>query len=96
MAVMLVLIGVSLLAGAIGLTTFLWSLANGQYEDLEGCANRILFDDIEPAPAPTPEQAPCAGPTAEDVSIATYHVTGSAAEGRLRLPSSVPYDPQRA
>lgn len=58
MTVMLVLIGVSLLAGGIGLTTFLWSLGNGQYEDLEGCANRILFDDITPAPtAPEPSQA---------------------------------------
>ena len=65
MTVMLVLIGVSLLAGAIGLTTFLWSLANGQYEDLEGCANRILFDDIEPARPPPPDHAPQAGPRAE-------------------------------
>ena len=66
MTMMLVLIGVSLLAGAIGLTTFLWSLANGQYEDLEGCANRILFDDIEPAPPPPPPPypAPYPGPPA--------------------------------
>ncbi len=28
-----------------GLAVFLWSLRSGQYEDLEGAANRILYDD---------------------------------------------------
>jgi cbb3-type cytochrome oxidase maturation protein len=28
-----------------GLIAFLWSLRSGQYDDLEGEANRILFDD---------------------------------------------------
>jgi cbb3-type cytochrome oxidase maturation protein len=31
--------------GAVGLAAFLWSLKNGQYEDLDGAANRILLDD---------------------------------------------------
>jgi cbb3-type cytochrome oxidase maturation protein len=31
--------------GAIGLGFFLWSLRNGQYEDLDGAAERILFDE---------------------------------------------------
>jgi cbb3-type cytochrome oxidase maturation protein len=31
--------------GAIGLVAFLWSLRVGQYEDLEGAAQRILIDD---------------------------------------------------
>jgi hypothetical protein len=30
-----------------GLAVFLWSLRSGQYDDLEGAANRILFDDEE-------------------------------------------------
>jgi cbb3-type cytochrome oxidase maturation protein len=55
MTVMLVLIGVSLLAGAIGLTSFLWSLSNGQYDDMEGNAIRILFDDAG-VPPPHAEQ----------------------------------------
>jgi cbb3-type cytochrome oxidase maturation protein len=29
------------------LAVFLWSLRSGQYDDLEGAANRILFDDEE-------------------------------------------------
>jgi cbb3-type cytochrome oxidase maturation protein len=43
------LIPVSLVLGALGLVVFLWSLRNGQYEDLDGAAQRILYDDDEPA-----------------------------------------------
>jgi len=31
----------------VRLAVFLWSLQSGQYEDMEGAANRILFDDEE-------------------------------------------------
>jgi cbb3-type cytochrome oxidase maturation protein len=48
MSVMLYLIGVSLVLGAGGLALFMWSLRDGQYEDMEGAANRILFDDDKP------------------------------------------------
>jgi cbb3-type cytochrome oxidase maturation protein len=41
----LYLIPVALAMGAIGLGVFLWSLRSGQYEDLDGAAERILFDD---------------------------------------------------
>ena len=49
MTSILVLIGISLVMGGLGLIVFLWSLRSGQYDDMEGAANRILFDD-EPAP----------------------------------------------
>ena len=39
----LILLSVCLGAGALAL--FLWSLKSGQYDDLEGAASRILFDD---------------------------------------------------
>lgn len=39
------LIPVALGMGAIGLGAFLWSLRSGQYEDLDGAAERILFDE---------------------------------------------------
>jgi cbb3-type cytochrome oxidase maturation protein len=45
MSVILYLIGASLIVGVGGLAVFLWSLRTGQYEDVEGAANRILFDD---------------------------------------------------
>jgi len=43
----LYLIPVALGMGAAGLLAFLWSLRNGQYEDLDGAAARILFDEDE-------------------------------------------------
>ena len=43
------LIPVALFLGALGLGAFLWSLRNGQYEDLDGAAERILLDDDEPS-----------------------------------------------
>lgn len=45
MTIMIYLIGLSLVMGAGGLAIFLWCLRSGQYDDLEGAANRILFDD---------------------------------------------------
>ncbi len=45
MTIMLYLIGASVIMGGIGLVTFLWCLRTGQYDDLEGAASRILFDD---------------------------------------------------
>jgi cbb3-type cytochrome oxidase maturation protein len=39
------LIPIALALGAVGLGAFLWTLRSGQYEDLDGAAERILFDD---------------------------------------------------
>jgi cbb3-type cytochrome oxidase maturation protein len=46
------LIPIALLLGAAGLATFLWCLRTGQYDDLDGAAERILFDDDTPSKAP--------------------------------------------
>lgn len=54
MDVLIYLIPVSLLLGGGALVAFLWSLKSGQYEDLDGAANRILFDDDSPRPEKTP------------------------------------------
>ncbi len=48
------LIPVALLLGGTGLAAFLWSLRNHQYEDLDGAAERILFDEDRPLKAPRP------------------------------------------
>lgn len=45
MDILLYLIPIALLLGVVGLGAFLWSLKSGQFEDMEGAANRILFDD---------------------------------------------------
>jgi cbb3-type cytochrome oxidase maturation protein len=45
MNVILYLLGLGLILGGGGLALFLWSLRSGQYDDMDGAANRILFDD---------------------------------------------------
>ena len=47
MTIVLPLILISLAAGAVALATFLWAVANGQYSDLEGAAERLLLDETQ-------------------------------------------------
>ena len=42
---LMILIPVAIAMGVIGLAAFLWTLKSDQYEDLDGAAERILFDD---------------------------------------------------
>lgn len=63
------LIPVALLLGLGGLAAFLWTLDNGQYDDLDGAALRILNDDDPDSPEPceTRGQARISAPlSAED------------------------------
>lgn len=34
-----------LLLGIIGVAVFFWAVRNGQYDDMDGAANRVLLDD---------------------------------------------------
>jgi cbb3-type cytochrome oxidase maturation protein len=43
------LIPIALGMGGIGLAVFFWAMREGQFEDLDGAANRILIDDEEDA-----------------------------------------------
>lgn len=49
MTALLVLIPAALFLGLLGLGGFLWALRTGQYEDLDGAAQRVLLDDDEDA-----------------------------------------------
>ena len=40
-----ILLPLALLMGLSGLGAFFWALKRGQFDDLEGAANRILIDD---------------------------------------------------
>ena len=51
MDILLYLIPIALVLGIAALAAFLWSLKSGQFEDMEGAANRILFDEEEGAGA---------------------------------------------
>lgn len=42
---LLLLIPVALGLGLLGLAAFFWALRDGQFEDPEGSASRILMDD---------------------------------------------------
>ena len=39
------LIPVALFLGLIGLVAFLWAMRSGQFDDLDGAAERILIDE---------------------------------------------------
>jgi cbb3-type cytochrome oxidase maturation protein len=54
MNILLLLIPAALILGVIGLAAFLWALKSGQFEDLDGAANRILYDEEEPPKPPPP------------------------------------------
>ena len=45
MTALLYLIPIALFLGAIGLLAFFWTVKSGQYEDLDGAAERVLNDD---------------------------------------------------
>jgi len=34
-----------LLLGVVGVAVFFWAVRSGQYDDMEGAANRILMED---------------------------------------------------
>ena len=48
MTILLYLVPAALGLGLLGLAAFFWSMKSGQFEDLEGAAVRVLFDDDLP------------------------------------------------
>jgi len=59
MKIVMILVPVMLILVALGIVLFSWAVKNGQYEDLEGPAHRILYDDDEdriPEEAKQPDQ----------------------------------------
>jgi cbb3-type cytochrome oxidase maturation protein len=62
MSVLAFLIPISLAMGLVGLAAFIWSLKAGQYEDLAGAAERMLYDDdVPPAAAGAKQNRPTDG-----------------------------------
>lgn len=53
----LYLIPIALALGVAGLGAFLWALRSGQYDDLDGAAERILFDEERTSPGSRPDKA---------------------------------------
>lgn len=48
MNVLSFLIPISIGLGLLGLGLFFWCFRSGQYEDMDGAAQRILYDEDEP------------------------------------------------
>lgn len=44
-----ILIPIALGMGLLGLVAFMWSMRAGQYDDMDGAANRILIDEEDEA-----------------------------------------------
>ena len=63
MAALYILIPVAIVIVAIAIYVFFWAVDSGQYDDLDGPAHSILFDDDEPQ-RPT-EGDPAATPTSQ-------------------------------
>lgn len=53
MTVLIWLIPIALGMGGVALFAFLWSMRSGQYEDLDGAAERVLLDQNEDRPITT-------------------------------------------
>lgn len=76
MQIVMFLVPVMLILVALGIVLFSWAVKNGQYDDLEGPAHRILYDDDKDMipeeartdNAPTEEHA---SERAEEISEAT-------------------------
>ena len=52
MSGLLLLIPIALALGLAGLVAFLWALQSGQFDDLDGAAGRVLYDDAPPSDLP--------------------------------------------
>lgn len=66
MGVLEFLIPLALLLGVGGLVFFIWTITAGQYDDLDGAAQRILIDEDFPLPdEPKAKDQPLKGPKAE-------------------------------
>lgn len=50
MNILIYLIPAALIMSLLGLAGFLWSLKAGQYDDMEGAAQRVLLDDTDDEP----------------------------------------------
>lgn len=60
-----ILIPVALFLGLLGLAAFFWSMRDGQYEDLDGAAQRILLDDPDGSPPGSSPERDTPGAKAE-------------------------------
>jgi cbb3-type cytochrome oxidase maturation protein len=67
--IVMILVPVMLILVALGILLFSWAVKNGQYDDLDGPAHRILYDDDKdmiPDDAKQPKQNTSSADEPED------------------------------
>jgi cbb3-type cytochrome oxidase maturation protein len=68
MEILYVLIPLSIILVALAIAIFGWAVKNGQYDDLEGPAHSILYDDDKdmiPGPDDKPRKKAASAPSEE-------------------------------
>ncbi|WP_097461151.1 cbb3-type cytochrome oxidase assembly protein CcoS [Mangrovitalea sediminis] len=81
MEVLYVLVPLSLMLVSIGILIFIWAVKSGQFDDLEGPAHNILYDDdasMIPKDARTQEQQAIADSDDADAPSADSHTSPAA------------------
>lgn len=69
MEILYILIPVSIVLVTLAVTIFGWAVKNGQYDDLEGPAHSILYDDdADMIPGPDSEKKKAAKPDSDQRS----------------------------
>jgi cbb3-type cytochrome oxidase maturation protein len=66
MSILYLLIPLSLILLSLAVWAFFWAVKNDQFEDLEGPAHRILFDDDENDLPPEARSRPRQTPSGDD------------------------------
>lgn len=61
MNILLLLAPFSVLLGLLAVGAFVWTLRSGQYDDVQGAAERILIDEPDPIPCPKTDEAIVSG-----------------------------------
>ncbi|AOY87378.1 cytochrome oxidase maturation protein, cbb3-type [Marinobacter salinus] len=67
MQIVMILVPLVLIVVALGVVLFSWAVKSGQYDDLEGPAHRILYDDDKDM---IPDEARTDKPSATDQQTA--------------------------
>ncbi len=62
MSALFFLVPIALAMGIVALLAFLWSMRSGQYEDLDGAAERVLLDVENDKPLAAEGENPSSDP----------------------------------
>lgn len=72
----LFLVPIALILGFIGLLAFVWSLKTSQYDDMDGAAERILFEEEDkPAQACSTQRGMSAGKRLRSIFVSCREMT---------------------